>query len=130
MRKDTKSFKASGEYDLQTAESMLASGRYIYVVFMCHISIEKLLKAIVAEATKRFPPKTHNLIYLVKIADVHLPQELFDFVTKINNASIVTRYPEDFSKLLEVYPKEVTEGYLAKTKEVVQCLKEDKRLKE
>ncbi|OQX80910.1 MAG: hypothetical protein B6D56_03700 [Candidatus Omnitrophica bacterium 4484_70.1] len=130
MRKDSKSFKASAEYDLQTAESMLNSGRYIYVVFMCHLSIEKMLKAIVAEVTKQIPPKTHNLIYLMKLGKVQLTQELFDFVTKINNASIVTRYPEDFSKLLDAYPKEIAQDYLNKSKEVVQCLKEDLRLKE
>ena len=130
MRKDTKSFKASAEYDLQSAESMLASGRYIYVVFICHLSIEKMLKAIVAEAIKKIPPKTHNLIYLIKLAEINLPQELFDFITKINNASIVTRYPEDFPKLLEAYPEDVVKGYLTKTKEVIRCLQEDKRLKE
>ena len=130
MRKDSKSFKASAEYDLQTAESMLNSGRYIYVVFMCHLSIEKMLKAIVAEVTKQIPPKTHNLIYLMKLGKVQLTQELFDFVTKINNASIVTRYPEDFSKLLDAYPKEIAQDYLNKSKEAVQCLKEDSRLKE
>jgi len=130
MRKDSKSFKASAEYDFQTAESMLNSGRYIYVIFMCHLSIEKMLKAIVAEVTKKSPPKTHNLIYLIKLGEISLPQELFDFVTKINNASIITRYPEDFSKLLEAYPKGIAEQYLLNTKEVIQCLKEDKRLKE
>ena len=52
------------------------------------------------------------------------------FVTKINNASIVTRYPEDFSKLLDAYPKEIAQDYLNKSKEAVQCLKEDSRLKE
>lgn len=129
MRKDSESFKTSAEYDLQTAQSMLNSERYIYVVFMCHLSIEKILKAIVAEVTRKTPPKTHNLIYLIKLAAINLPQELFDFVTKINNASIVTRYPEDFQKLLKAYPKDVTEEYLAKTKEVIKCLKKDKRLK-
>jgi len=105
MRKDTKNFIDSAEYDFETAEHMLKTGRNIYVVFMCHLSIEKLLKAIIAETTKKIPPKTHNLIYLIKVGNVQLPQELFEFVTKINNFSIVTRYPEDFSKLLRVYPK-------------------------
>jgi len=130
MRKDSSSFKSSAEYDLQTAESMLNSGRYIYVVFMCHLSIEKMLKAIVAEVTKKIPPKTHNLIYLIKLGGINFPQELFDFVTKINNASIVTRYPKDFPTLLEAYPKDIAESYLAKTKEVIQCLKGDRRLRE
>lgn len=31
-------------YDLETAEAMLASGRYLYVVFMCQQAIEKLMK--------------------------------------------------------------------------------------
>lgn len=130
MRKDTKSFKQSAEYDLQTAEYMLKTGRYIYVVFMCHLSIEKMLKAIVAEATGNIPPKTHNLIYLIKLADIKLPQDHFDFITKINNASIVTRYPEDFSKLLEVYPKAIAMDYLNHTKEVFKCLEQNERLKE
>ena len=129
MRKDTKSFIASAEYDLNTAEFMLKAGRYIYVVFMFHLAIEKMLKAIVAELTHKMPPKTHSLIFLLKISDVQLPANLFDFVTKINNVSIVTRYPEDFSELLKVYPKDIAKKYLLQTKEVIQCLQKDKRLK-
>jgi HEPN domain-containing protein len=33
------------DYDLDTAEAMLATKRYLYVGFMCHQTIEKLLKA-------------------------------------------------------------------------------------
>jgi HEPN domain-containing protein len=39
MRKDTNNFIKSAEYDLNTAEFMLKSGRYIYVIFMCHLSL-------------------------------------------------------------------------------------------
>lgn len=130
MRKDSRNFKASAEYDLQVAQSMLNSGRYIYVIFMCHLSIEKMLKAIVVEVTQKIPPKTHNLIYLFKLVNIPLPEQLFNFIAKINNASIVTRYPEDFSKLLEAYPEQVAQDYYSKTKEVIQCLKKHKMLKE
>ncbi|MBI3616792.1 MAG: HEPN domain-containing protein [Candidatus Omnitrophica bacterium] len=130
MRKDSHSFMVSAVYDLQTAESLFKSGRYIYyVVFMCHLAIEKMLKAIVAETANEIPPKTHSLIFLIKLAETRLPQVLFDFVTKINNASIVTRYPEDFPTLLKVYPKNATMEYLKTTREVIQCLKKDRRLK-
>ena len=129
MNKYSESFKESAEYDLKTAENMLQDERYIYVVFMCHLAIEKILKAIAAEVTKRTPPKTHNLIYLIKLTQIKLPQNLFDFITKINNASIVTRYPEDFSELVRAYPKDVALDYLDNTKEVIKCLQEDKRLK-
>ncbi len=33
----------SSDYDIKTAEHMFKTGRYIYVLFMCHLSVEKLL---------------------------------------------------------------------------------------
>jgi len=33
------------EYDFETAEAMLRSDRMVYVVFFCHLSIEKHLKS-------------------------------------------------------------------------------------
>ena len=129
MRKDTNNFIKSAEYDLNTAEFMLKSGRYIYVIFMCHLSLEKMLKAITTEITQKISPKSHNLIYLLKLGNIQLPSELFNFIAKINNASIITRYPEDFSKILEAYPKSVAEEYLSKTKEIHKCLKKHKTLK-
>jgi len=63
MRKDADNFISSAEYDLHTAVHMLDTGRYIYVIFVCHLSIEKMLKALAAEVTDKTPPKTHNLIY-------------------------------------------------------------------
>jgi len=81
---------------------MFQTGRYVYVVFMCHMAIEKLLKAIVAETIDSVPPKTYNLLYLVKLANLSIPQNLFDFIAKLNNASVVTRYPQ---RLQESYRK-------------------------
>lgn len=33
------------DYDIDTAEAMLQSKRYLYVGFMCHQTIEKIFKA-------------------------------------------------------------------------------------
>ena len=33
------------EYDMETASAMLQTGRYLYVGFMCHQTMEKILKA-------------------------------------------------------------------------------------
>ena len=130
MRKDTENFLFSSEYDLTTAQHMLKTGRYIYVVFMCHIAIEKLLKAIVAEITNKTPPKTHNLLYLVKLANLFIPQELFDFIAKINNSSVVTRYPEDFKMLITSYPEEIVREYHANTEKVLKWLRQNEKLKQ
>ncbi len=69
MRADTLNWIALAEYDLETARHMLETGRRIYVVFMCHLALEKMLKAHVTEATQTIPAKTHDLIYWARGAD-------------------------------------------------------------
>ena len=130
MRKDTKNFVRSSQYDLETANFMLNTGRYIYVIFMCHLSLEKILKALISETKQIVPPKTHNLIYLIKIGNISLPKEYFEFIAKINNANIITRYPEDFTRVLEAYPESIAKEYLSITKEIHQWLKQNKKLAE
>ena len=71
------------EYNLETAQAMFSSGRYIYTTFMCHLSIEKVLKGLYALAFSKDAPKTHNLNYLTeKISeyiDIDLNDELDGF---------------------------------------------------
>jgi len=119
----------SAEYDLGTAEHMLKTGRYIYVVFMCHLALEKMLKAVAVETTNSLASKTHNLLYLTKLTEINFSQKHLEFVSKINNASIITRYPEDFSKLVEVYPADVVASYLEQTKDVIEWLKQNEKFK-
>lgn len=129
MNKETKNWLEMVEYDITTARQMFKTGRYVYVIFMCHLAIEKSLKAIVCEETNKVPPKTHDLIYLINLSQVKLSDDLLDFVGMINNAGVVTRYPEDLSKLVSGYPEQVTKEYLDKTLEVIKCIKQDHRLK-
>ena len=49
MRPETQAWVEDAEYDLQSAKAMLDSGRYFFVVFMCHLTIEKLLKSVIIE---------------------------------------------------------------------------------
>ena len=74
------------------------------------------------------PPRTHELIYLVRRAKVTPSQAHLDFIGKINAASVPARYPEELAKVLAAYPKGVAAEYLATTKEVFAWLKQDPRL--
>ena len=123
MRNDTRNWIALAEYDLETAVHMFATGRYLYVIFLCHLAIEKMLKAHVTETTQSIPAKTHDLIYLVKKGGLETPQALLEFIGKINTASIPTRYTEDLQNAIRDYPKSVVQNYLQQTQEVIQWLK-------
>ena len=48
------------DYDLETAEAMFISKRYLYVGFMCHQTIEKILKAYFVSKYIVNPPFTHK----------------------------------------------------------------------
>ncbi|MCB0003273.1 MAG: HEPN domain-containing protein [Anaerolineae bacterium] len=124
MRSDTGNWVDLAEYDLETARHLLKTGRYLYVVFMCHLALEKMLKAHVTETTQAVAPKSHDLIYLVKKSEVQLPQPFLEFIGKINNASIPTRYPEDLQRALADYPKPIARSYLEQTTEVIGWLKQ------
>ena len=130
MKKETKNWLDMVDYDLITAKQMLEANRYVYVIFMCHMAIEKALKAVVCEETDKVPPRTHDLIYLTGLGKIKLSSDLLDFIGMINNAGIVTRYPEDLSKLVSSYPKDVAKQYLEKTQEVIRCIKQIPELKE
>ena len=107
------------EYDVKTANQMLKTGRHVYVIFMCHLSIEKALKAVIYWKTKQIPSRTHDLVYLTKESGVTLPDDLLNFIGIINNASTATRYPEELSKLVSSYPKVIAQKYFNKTREIV-----------
>ncbi len=129
MRPDTQNWIALSDYDLETARHMLASGRFLYVIFMCHLALEKMLKAYFIEVTQSIPPKTHDLIYLIKKSELALPQAYLEFIGKINNASVPTRYPEDFQRIIAQYPESVACDYLERTEEVLKWLREHPKLR-
>ena len=52
------------DYDFETSEAMFISKRYLYVGFMCHQTIGKILKAYFVSNNIDNPPYTHNLSYL------------------------------------------------------------------
>lgn len=128
VRKDTSNWIALADYDIETANHMLSTGRYLYVVFLCHLALEKLLKAHVAEVTQTVPIKTHDLIYLVKKSGLDVPENYLDFIGKINTASIPTRYPDDLQRALKEYPKSVAKDYLTQTTELQEWLKQHPNL--
>lgn len=129
MNKSIANWIKSSQYDLKTAEHMLETGRYIYVLFMCHLSVEKLLKALYEAVLGKNAPKTHNLIYLLKACEVELSEKHLETLESLNDLSIVTRYPEDIDAMVKAFKRKKVEDYLNKTKELRKWLKRDKRLK-
>lgn len=73
---------------------------------------------------QEIPPKTHNLIFLLKKTGIKPEDKHGRFLAKLNEASIVTRYPEDLDRLQGHYNESVTEGIISNSKEVLKWLKD------
>ena len=122
MIEDLKYWLDIAKYDLETADAMLKAGRYIYVLFMCQQSLEKLLKAHVIRETKKYPPKVHNLLYLLENAGLSADEKDRVFLEKLNYYYLESRYPNEQKKIAREINKEIAEKYYSKTTEVFQWL--------
>ncbi len=111
------------EYDFETANAMFETGRYIYAVFMCHLSIEKALKGLYAQKFKQDPSKIHNLNYFCEKIDLQPPEEIQIFIDKLNSLSVPTRYPDELDKLMKDYKKDLTKNIVDHAKELLLWLK-------
>ena len=112
------------EYDMETAGAMLDSERYIYCVFMSHLSIEKALKALYVKRLGKNPSKTHSLVYLAQNTHIELPEQTKEFLEMLDGVSVPTRYPEELEKLIEEYSKDRTKNILGKSREALRWLKQ------
>ena len=95
---------------------MFKTRRYIYTVFMCHLSIEKSLKGVYAKRLRTDPPKTHDLNYFCKLSEVNLTATFQQFLDFLNDLSVPTRYPDEIRKLLKQYKKDKTKDVLKQKK--------------
>ena len=111
------------EYDLETAKAMLDTKRHLYVGFMCHQTIEKGLKAVIAK-TGDFPPKIHNLIELSKKASLYymFSDTQKDFIMDLNPLNIESRYPSYVEKINAILTETKCIEILSKTKELLQWI--------
>lgn len=115
------------DYDFETAKAMLVTKRYIYVGFMCHQTIEKALKAMIARdcADGEMPPKTHNLIKLsicAKLADL-MNDEQQNFLTELNPLNIEARYPEYKERIAQTLDHATCQNLMQRTGELLCWIK-------
>ncbi len=94
---------------------------------MCHLALEKTLKAVLSEMLDEMPPYTHNLNRLIDMSNISLPEEHKAFINRINLQSVPTRYPEDFKRLSKEFNKIIAEDYLKQTKRIIRWLKQNTR---
>ena len=107
--------------DITVAKVLFNGGKLLYSGFMCHLAVEKALKAVIAKdcADDDFPPKWHDLTKLAVHAKIFeiMSEEQQDFIEDLNPLNIEARYPEYKNKIAERIPKEICMKIITETEE-------------
>jgi len=121
--RDIKSWVDASRYDLETARALLASRRYLYVLFMCQQSLEKLLKAHVMARTVEFPPRIHSLVRLAELAALSLEARERELLERLSLYYIQSRYPPDIYSLTKKVSRSMALEHLAQTESLWKQLR-------
>ena len=123
MDEDVRNWVTISEYDLGTAQDLLAASRYVAVLFSCQQAVEKMLKALITQHSGEIPRRIHGLIELAMDANVEINQEQKSLLSDLTLYYVQTRYPTQFSGLEKDIDKEVATKILEQTKEVWEWLR-------
>ncbi|MCC6543274.1 MAG: HEPN domain-containing protein [Nitrospirae bacterium] len=119
---------SSSDKDLRVMNSLYKNGHYGWSLFIGHLVLEKLLKAIYVKNIDINIPFTHDLAKLAQKAGLLLTEEQKDLLDEVTTFNIKARYPDYKERFYKKATKRFAEGYITKIKDFRKWLK--KRIKE
>lgn len=106
--------------DYETMLSLKRAKRNTWCLFLGHLVIEKLLKALYAKNNKETPhaPKTHDLLYLAEKMNLIITDKQACDLVEITKFNLNTRYDDYQRAFKNKCTDEYTEEQLKKIEEV------------
>lgn len=80
--------------DSKEANDAFERNRFNWAVFAAHQAVEKALKAAIIVLKKEKPPKTHDLIELLRYSNIKLSEDLIDLLGELTPYYVISRYPK------------------------------------
>jgi HEPN domain-containing protein len=112
------------EYDMGVANAMFKTRKYPYALFMGHLALEKLLKAMVVKSTKRHAPYTHSLSLLTEKLEIGIPKKIMKQLKRFMEFHFEARYPKKQMIFYKKCTKEFAGKKIQEITEVYKWLKE------
>jgi HEPN domain-containing protein len=113
----------SARYDLSSMDAIFISGKNDWALFIGHLAVEKMLKALwVKQQESNTPPKTHSLIKLAEESLFSCSENDRLLLLEISNFNLATRYPDYKFSFHKKCTREFTENYIINIKELVNCI--------
>jgi len=114
----------TSEDDFRTMLILFESKSYNWALFLGHISVEKLLKALYLKTHGQHAPFTHNLYRLAELCDIKLTNEYSDWFDKITSFNINARYNDHKKEFYSQCTPEFTEYWINIIKTLREWIKQ------
>jgi len=124
IEKTIKYWLDGAKYDMDTAKALYEKKRYPYALFMGHLAIEKLLKALVVKNTKKHAPYTHSLSALAEKLELEVPPKIKKMFIRFMEFHFEARYPEEQKKFYKKCTKQFATKKMKEIEEVFTWLRE------
>lgn len=92
----------SSDRDFKTMQDLFQTNNNCWSLFMGHLVIEKLLKALYINKTNDFPPLIHDLRRLLEKSGIEPEPDrkiMFDTITRFNIKARYDDYKQSFARL-------------------------------
>lgn len=111
------------KHDYKTMLVLYQAKRYSDCLFFGHLTLEKILKALVVFKNKDQAPYTHDLLRLAtSLKNIKLTGEETNLLDDVNRFNIRTRYPDYRLKFYKICTPDYTKDYLTKIKKLFKKL--------
>jgi HEPN domain-containing protein len=98
-------WRESSEQNYATMQNLIKTKEFSWALFLGHLVIEKLLKALYVRRLEKHPVFSHDLLRLANKIDVELPtsfEEWLDEITTFNINARYDDYKQSFHKLCTI----------------------------
>lgn len=111
-------WKNSATSDFNTMEDLYKANSFNWSLFVGHISLEKLLKALFVKTYKKHAPAIHNLYRLAELCKIDLTDQYSDWLDTITSFNINARYDDYKREFYSLCTKEYTKLWISRIKEL------------
>jgi HEPN domain-containing protein len=115
-------WKTSSDDNYRSMMNMYASKEYNWSLFVGHLCIEKLLKALYVKNVDINTPRTHNLYKLARSTGIVITENQADILQYINLFNIETRYEDYRREFYRKCTRQYAEQHIANIEDIRQWL--------
>jgi HEPN domain-containing protein len=112
----------TSERDYNTMLNLYESKDYHWSLFIGHLVIEKLLKALYIIDMHENPPRIHDLLRIANMLNLETTEEQRDILDLITTFNISARYPDYKQSFYKICTREYAEKNIKKIKELREWL--------